>query len=87
MRYEKVTDPEIINKLFKRTKLNNVIHEFQNDPNCKVMRIIPDENEYSTIQVMQQVYQRALKRYGVANAKARIFNKTLYLIKVEESLK
>lgn len=83
MKYQKVTDPETVNKLYRLTRLQQDLTDFQNDHDCKVLKVILADGEYQGgTRSAQTSYHNAIKRMGL-RMKARILDGELYLIKLE----
>lgn len=79
MRFETVNQ-ETQNKLFRLTKLQTILHEFNDRPE-RAIRIILDPGEYVSTHSAQGAYHQAIKRSKLA-MKARILDGDLYLIKI-----
>ena len=83
MKYQKVTDPETVNKLYRLTRLQQDLTDFQNDHDCKVLKVILADGEYKGgTRSAQTSYHNAIKRMGL-HMKARVLDGELYLIKLE----
>lgn len=74
-----LVNKETENKLFRLTKLQQILHDFSNGPHNAV-RIVFEPGEYVNLHSAQSSYQQAIKRQHLA-VKARILNGELYLIK------
>ena len=84
MKYQKVTDPETVNKLYRLTRLQQDLTDFQNDHDSKVIKVIFAEGEYKGgTRSAQTSYHNAIKRMGL-HMKARVLDGELYLIKLED---
>ena len=79
MRFETVNQ-ETQNKLFRLTKLQTILHEFNDRPE-RAICIILDPGEYVSLRSAQGAYHQAIKRSKLA-MKARILEGHLYLIKI-----
>ena len=79
MRFEKVSS-DIINKLFRATKLQVMLNEFARMDDT-VVKCVLEPGEYSSIRSAQSSYYTAIKRYKYRMT-ARILNGELYLIKL-----
>lgn len=83
MKYQKVTNPETVNKLYRLTRLQQNLTDFQNDHDCKVVKVILAEGEYrGGTRSAQTSYHNAIKRMGL-HMKARVLGGELYLFKLE----
>ena len=80
MKLERV-DREEINKLFRHTKIQRILSDFHN-MDCNAVRCVFSNDEYSTPQVAQQTYSKAIKHLGYRMV-ARTINGELYLIKLD----
>lgn len=78
MRIETINQ-ETQNKLFRLTKLQTILHEFNDCPE-RAIRIVLDPGEYASLHSAQAAYCQAIKRSKLA-MKARILEGNLYLIK------
>ena len=79
MRLEKVS-PEVVNKLYKKTKLQQVLEEFMESDDLAVhVTLLP--GEYKKASSAQSSFYRAIQRlrYPVV---ARVLHKELYLLKL-----
>lgn len=82
MTHEKITDPNIINKLYRPCKVQKHViafHESEDD----VWRLKFASGEYHSTRAAQTSYSHAIKTLGFS-MKARILDGELYLIKTEE---
>lgn len=79
MRFESVSD-ELVNKLYRPTKLQIVLDEFTQS-NDLAVRLVIHPGEYANLRSAQSSYMRAIRRlhYPIA---VRTLNGGLYLIKV-----
>lgn len=78
MRIEPVS-PEVANRLFRDTKVQNILNEFARMEDS-VVRCVLDDGAYSSISSAQQTYRRAITRLGYPMT-ARVMGGKLYLIK------
>lgn len=79
MRIEKVS-PEVVNKLYKKTKLQQVLEEFMESDDLVVhIALLP--GEYKNASSAQSSFYKAIQRlrYPVV---ARVLHKELYLLKL-----
>lgn len=82
MKFEKV-NPDIVNKLFRATKLQRSLEEFLNSGET-AMKCVFAEDEYSNLKSAQSSYRAAIRRLGYPIA-ARTMNGSLYLIHLDPS--
>lgn len=83
MKYQKVTDENIINKLYQPGKVQAVVMAFHEDTDCKVAKVDIYPGEYKNgSKTAQNSYKQAIDRLGF-NMKARLLDKELYLIKLD----
>lgn len=82
MKYEKITDENIINKLYRPCKVQKIVMEFHDSPD-KVWRLSFKSHEYGNTRTAQTSYSHAIKSLGY-RMKARILDGKLYLIKLED---
>lgn len=83
MKYEKVNDPGIVNKLYRPTKIQKALMEMH-ESDSKVFRVTFSAGEYSGLRSAQTSWANCIKKLGFFDMKARIFNGALYIIKLEE---
>lgn len=84
MRFESVPS-EIVNKLYKPTKLQKILDEFMSS-DALAVRCVMAPGEYSNASSAQSSYHTAIKRlhYPIA---ARVLNGDMYLIKISSAKK
>ena len=75
---------EIVNQLFKLTKLHSLLEEFSQSDALAVHCVL-SPGEYSSIHSAQASFAAAIKRFGYPFT-ARTINGNLYLIKTKESI-
>lgn len=82
MKFESVSQ-EVVNKLYKSTKLQTILDAFMRSDDLAVHCVMAP-GEYSSANSAQSSYRTAIKRlhYPVA---ARVLNGDLYLIKINPS--
>ena len=81
MKIEKHVDINSVNKLFRHTRVQRTVIEFWGS-NDLVWKITFDNDEYKSLKNAQSTYCSTIKRLGL-NIRARCFNGSLYLIKLE----
>ena len=82
MKYEKITDQTIINKLYRPGKVQDHILNFHQS-NDRVRKLIFEKGEYLDVRSAQSSFAACLKRMNMGHAiKARILEGNLYLIKI-----
>lgn len=81
MKIEKNVGINSVNKLFRYTRVQRTVIEFW-DSNDLVWKITFDNDEYKSLKTAQSTYCSTIKRLGL-NMRARCFNGSLYLIKLE----
>lgn len=81
MKIEKNVDINSVNKLFRHTRVQRTIIDFWGS-NDLVWKLSFDADEYKSLKSAQSSYCCAIKRLGL-NIRARCFNDSLYLIKLE----
>lgn len=82
MKIEKNINPESVNKLFRRARVQKTLLDFV-DSNDMVWRLTFDEGEYSRgARGAQGTYHSAIRRLGIS-VLARYYNDALYLIKLD----
>lgn len=79
MKLESVSQ-EIVNKLYKPSKLQTILDEFMRSDTLAV-RCVMAPGEYANATSAQSSYHTAIKRLGYPIA-ARVFNGDMYLIKI-----
>lgn len=84
MRFESVPS-EIVNKLYKPTKLQKILDEFMSS-DAPAVRCVMAPGEYSNASSAQSSYHTAIKRLGYPIA-ARVLNGDMYLIKISSDKK
>lgn len=80
MKYEKVNDPAIFNRLYRHTRLQSAITEFWKSPD-RAVKCVFNPGEYVNAKSAQASFCHCIKRLGY-RMKARILNGELYLIKL-----
>lgn len=83
MKYEKVNDVSLSNKLFHPTRLQKNIIAMHEDPTCRVFKVILAPGEYANVRSAQSSHAGCIRKLGFNNMKARILNGELYIIKLE----
>lgn len=83
MKFEKVNDPGIVNKLYRPTKIQKALIEMH-DSDCKVFKVTFSDSEYSSVRSAQASWHSCIKKLGFFNMRARVFDGVLYIIKLEE---
>lgn len=81
MKIEKNVGINSVNKLFRHTRVQRTVIEFWGS-NDLVWKITFDNDEYKSLKNAQSTYCSTIKRLGL-NMRARCFNGSLYLIKLE----
>lgn len=84
MRFESVPS-EIVNKLYKPTKLQKILDEFMRS-DALAVRCVMAPGEYANASSAQSSYHVAIKRLGYPIA-ARVLNGDMYLIKISSAKK
>lgn len=79
MKFESVPS-EIVNKLYKPTKLQTILYEFMRS-DALAVRCVMAPGEYANASSAQSSYAAAIKRLGYPIA-ARVLNGDMYLIKI-----
>ena len=83
MKFEKVNDPALVNRLFRPTKLQSALMAIHKSDG-QVFKVILSDDEYATIRSAQASYHNCIKKLGFRYMKARVFGGSLYIIKLEE---
>ena len=82
MKYEKITDQTIINKLYRPGKVQDQILNFHQSDD-RVRKFIFEKGEYLDVRSSQSSFTACLKRMELGHViKARILEVNLYLIKI-----
>lgn len=84
MCFEKVT-PDVVNKLYRQTKLQKVIEEFISSDELAV-RIPIKPGEYASVRSAQSSYCSSIRRFNFP-VSARTLNGNLYLIRSDPDWK
>ena len=84
MKFESVPS-EIVNKLYKPTKLQTILDEFMRS-DALAVRCVMAPGEYANASSAQSSYHVAIKRLGYPIA-ARVLNGDMYLIKISSAKK
>ena len=79
MKFEPV-DPSIVNKLYKRTKLQTILDRFMSSKEPAVHCIL-NPGDYSSLNSAQSTYCKAIKRLGYPIA-VRVIAGEMYLVKI-----
>lgn len=82
MRIEKITDQELVHKLYRTGKIQRTLLEFHSDPELRVVRLHFEPSEYASSRSAHSSYINAIKRLNLP-IKARVLDGNLYLIKLE----
>lgn len=79
MKFEIVSNPDIIHKAYRRTAVQANLDRFM-DMDCSAVRCVLSPNEYKSAGSARMTYSKAAKRLGYPVV-ARVINGELYLIK------
>lgn len=82
MKFVPVTDPDLVNKLFRKAKVQNHLIEFWHSPH-RAVRVEFDPGEYKTLASARSTYSHTIKRLGLRIC-ARLIKGNLYLIKLDD---
>lgn len=78
MKFEKVNDTAIVNKLFRITKNQRILMDLHNDPDFEVVKVYFGPDEYASLRSAQSSLSSCAKRLGIP-IKAHIIGGELYL--------
>lgn len=84
MKFEKVNDPALVNRLFRPTKLQSALMAIHKSEE-QVFKVILSDDKYATICSAQASWHNCIKKLSFNTMKARMFGGELYIIKLEEN--